>query len=672
MPSLVSKLPKRFKGFRRRHRIVPTMVLLLVVVYLVFFQLRIFAEDPNASLERSVIIDPDDTSFSLSKLLSYVLPSKSKKKTIPFKQTDAGAPIVEDTVDEINFQAVEGTSSSSYDDKIRKKVVKSPSRSKGSIQSQNAKAQLAIIKELEARKLRVIKDLHDKFYSKAREHNRRAKAYKFFEDIFTVFHNGKPKIPPLRKYLSDDRIYHARYDTKGVDETVFSEKYLSGFLQLDEEELESMKESHRYILENLPEKAPKGVYSGNGIVYVGGGNFNWLTLLSIKSIRAIGCKLPIEVVIPTIDEFEADLCARIFPALGARCIYMPYALSDPENTNSVVSKFHLNGYQYKALAILVSSFENILLLDSDNIPVHPPDDLFNKEPFKSNGLIVWPDFWKRATSPDYYKIAGLSPSDSKLMPKYDEVAGRYNDAKHDTKNPLDLDDIPLHDRAGSIPDPTSESGQLMISKKTHTKALLLALYYNLYGPSHFYPLFSQGSDGEGDKETFLAATVATGNKFYQVSKFLNAFGHFNIKHEFEGTGMGQYNPVEDYEYNLLRQRADSMSEKQVVQFKKKNTLFERGPQILFVHANFPKLNPWTLKIERKFFNEKGERFRLYGSGMKVRTGYDFETVQWTNMKYLLCDLKIDLEIYSDVDRSELCSEIFEHLAFLRSTIHTLE
>ena len=158
MPSLVSKLPKRFKGFRRRHRIVPTMVLLLVVVYLVFFQLRIFAEDPNASLERSLIIDPDDTSFSLSKLLSYMLPLKSKKKTIPFKQTDAGAPIVEDTVDEINFQAVEGTSSSSYDDNIRKKVVKSPSRSKGSIQSQNAKAQLAIIKELEARKLRVIKD----------------------------------------------------------------------------------------------------------------------------------------------------------------------------------------------------------------------------------------------------------------------------------------------------------------------------------------------------------------------------------------------------------------------------------------------------------------------------------------------------------------------------------
>lgn len=76
--------------------------------------------------------------------------------------------------------------------------------------------------------------------------------------------------------------------------------------------------------------------------------------------------------------------------------------------------------------------------------------------------------------------------------------------------------------------------------------------------------------------------------------------------------------------------------------------------------------------EGQIFNEHGHRIRLYGTGMMMRTGYDFETVQWLNMKFLLCELKIDLKAYEDVDREDLCGEIGEHLVFLKNTIHTLE
>lgn len=493
-----------------------------------------------------------------------------------------------------------------------------------------------------------------RLHETSKDRKRREIASGFFNEVFQTLYRGRPPIPELHRYKTKERIYHARYDSLDENDMVFSEKYLGGFLDMNDTELLSMTHLHQYVMDHLPEHAPKGLYLGNGIVFVGGGKFNWLTLLSIKSLRSLGSTLPIEVLIPKQDEYEIDFCTQILPLFKAKCIYLPYELKEH-------SLFEFKGYQYKALAILLSSFENVLLLDSDNIPVHAPDELFKREPFKSSGLIVWPDFWKRATSPYYYTIAGLTVSTDTLLPKYNETEGFYfpldDPHVHLHSNKWAINDIPLHQRYGSIPDPTSESGQLMISKRTHTKPLLLALFYNLYGPLHFYPLFSQGSDGEGDKETFLAATVATGKSFYQVSKFLNAFGYFNIMHEFEGTGMGQYDPVEDY--IIVQRRLKGSKEKET-------------PRIMFVHANWPKLNPWTLKITRKIFNEEAKRIRLYGTGMKLRTGYDFELVQWQNMHELLCDQNISLDTYQDVDKGELCKEIVEHLGFLKDTEGTLE
>ncbi|RLV95444.1 Alpha-12-mannosyltransferase MNN21 [Spathaspora sp. JA1] len=536
----------------------------------------------------------------------------------------------------------------------------------------------AAIKELHENKLRMIKAVQDQYNKQyPDEPERLREGYTFFNSIFKVLYKGKPKVEALNKYRSDDRIYHARYDTgeNKEDEVIFSEKYLSSFLQLTSEELNDMKQAHQYVVENLPEKAPSHLYKGDGIVYVGGGQFNWLTLLSIKSLRSIGCTLPVEVFIPKVDEFELELCGKILPLMNARCIYMRNHLIDPvdaTNGKSYASRFNFKGYQYKAMAILLSSFENVLLLDSDNIPVHIPDSLFTEEPFISKGLIAWPDFWKRATSPSYYKIVGSEISETELLPKYNEGDGFYYPpaAMNDDAN---LNDIPLHERKGAIPDPSSESGQLMISKRTHFKPLLLALYYNLYGPTHFYPLFSQGSDGEGDKETFLAATVTLGHPYYQVSKFLNALGHFKDGN-FKGCGMGQYDPVEDHYSVELRKRLSKVTDKaEIERFKQANhDLLSSGPRMLFVHANFPKLNPWKLKMERKIYDSNGERIRLYGTGMRRITGYDFEWVQWNNMKQLLCGSNFELEAFKNVNKEELCMEIKQQLNYLKDTIKDLE
>ncbi|CAH6720280.1 alpha-1,2-mannosyltransferase Mnn2p [[Candida] jaroonii] len=472
----------------------------------------------------------------------------------------------------------------------------------------------------------------------------------FFEKIFDNFYENKPSVVDLSTYHSDERIYHARYNSKDDDSEdnriVFNEAYLSSFLQLDDDELKAMKKSHSNIIKNIPKSAPKNFYRKNGIVFVGGGKFNFLTLLSIKHIRDLGSKTPIEVLIPTLDEFESNLCFKVFPQYNAKCLVMPHILNQYSEGDNVFKKFEFKGYQYKVLALLLSSFEKILFLDSDNTPTQNPDSLFESEPFSSHGLIVWPDFWKRATSPTYYDIAGINIDKTKFLPRYNELINDYENIDYSKFKPQD---IPFHQYKGAIPDPTNESGQLMINKKTHLNVLILALYYNLFGPSHYYPLFSQGSDGEGDKETFLASCVALNCKFYQVKKFLKAMGYFNSNLNFVGTGMGQYNPVHDY-------RNEKLPEDQ------------KHDDLLFIHSNFPKLNPWDLKVKGKLM-DNGERLRLYGNAIKLSIGYDFEKVQWQNMKYFLCDLKVKVAIFNDVEKDDLCKEIEDQLSFLTSTTH---
>lgn len=489
------------------------------------------------------------------------------------------------------------------------------------------------------------------------------KSLKLFENVLSTIFEARPRCHKLTEY--EGRCKVLRYE-EFYKEQLYTEEGLSHYLLVNAAELRIIQDSHEYVMKNLPEKAPEGVYSKDGIVYVGGGKFNWLSLLLIRSLRAAGCQLPVEVLIPTLDEYEYGLCSKILPTMNARCIFLPAALYG--NNADAAKRFTFGGFQYKSLAILVLSFENVLLLDSDNMPTYAPDHLFKKEPFKSKGLIVWPDFWFRTTSPDFYRIAGVEISRTHLLPHYSENEGGYND-RGATLDDKEWESVNLHERLGAIPEPSSESGQLMISKKTHMKALLLALYYNSYGPEFYYPLFSQGATGEGDKETFLAATVVLKKPYYQVGKFLDALG--NVRHdEFAGHGMGQYDPVADLEYNIQRIKL-RRSIKDDEEYKEAISKLEK-PKILFVHANFPKLDPWKLKELEETVDKEGKRYRLYGQGMRSRTGTDFEGNVWDHMHRLLCELDLELEHFKNVNRKQLCEEIKLHHNWLLDSANTLE
>ncbi len=450
-----------------------------------------------------------------------------------------------------------------------------------------------------------------------------------FSKLFQIINEADPKIPRLDTYKTDQRVKNIRFDEE--TDLVFTKEYLQGFLDVKPEEVEALQKSHSQVVANFPKHANQ-LYKGEGIVYVGGGKFNWLSLMSIRTLRNIGSTLPVEVLIPTNEDYEQELCEIVLPSMNAKCLLLPDVLGE-----ETMNKFEIGGFQYKALAILVSSFETVLLLDADNIPAYIPDHIFHQDPLKSKGLVIWPDFWRRATSLDYYKIANITVDENTRV-----MNGVTEKEKLQT-------DIPFHHFKGAIPDPTSESGQVLINKTMHLDTMFLSLYYNIYGPLYYYPLLSQGGLGQGDKETFLSAAVASNKPFYQMHENLVALGRHDDEGNFHGVGMGQFDPVQD--------------------FNKHETGQDDGtdPRILFIHANFPKLDPVKLENEKTMF-DNDKRVRMYGPNMASRIGYDFEMFQWNNMHYLLCESHLNLKLFEKENITQVCANIQVHQDFLKSTM----
>lgn len=500
-----------------------------------------------------------------------------------------------------------------------------------------------------------------------------------YTNIFELILSNAPTgVQPLKKYQSKlskikdyaMQLYYERFLTEPTLDQSFLEKH---GLIIDEKDKRILKLKHSSFLYKLGEiKASDlkfGQKNANGIVYVGGGKFTFLALLSIISLRESGSNLPVEVLIPNNVEHEPEFCDVHFPKLNARCILLSQIIS-PE----ITKKIALGGYQYKSLLLMVSSFENVLLLDSDCFVIRNPDDIFNTEPFTTQGMVVWPDYWRRVTHPAYYDIANLEISDSRSRYGIDKYTFTEQELKkswfgHKAKN-----SVPLHDRKNTIPDPSSETGQLLINKKTHFNTILLSLYYNYYGPDYYYPLFSQGTQGEGDKETFILLANALGQEFYQVNKRVEACGYWE-KETFTGTGMFQFDPVTDYLnlQNYLSRKSTDITKYDPMRFPKVFT--KENSKMLFLHNNYPKIDPYRLildgnLIEKNLENKITKMIRLFGPVDMDNIGKDLELVIWKYVSFYLCDMKVyvrawDIDLFNtNMNRNDVCHFIQRHLEFL--------
>jgi alpha 1,2-mannosyltransferase len=399
-----------------------------------------------------------------------------------------------------------------------------------------------------------------------------------------------------------------------------------------------LQKAHAHVVKELPGKFPRGLFSGTGIATVAGKRYMPVAVTTIRMLRKVSPHIPVEVFVMNQDEYEPHICEEVLPQLNAKCII----LEDLYSTE-MFSAFDIHGYSLKVLAIITSSFENVLFLDADSIPVNDVEDLFLKEPYTSTGYIVWPDYWQRSAAPNFYDIANIP------------LQGQDNN-KNNNNNISNVIQAHLEN---SMPYMSSESGQIVVDKSRHYKSLLLAGYYNVFGYNYYYPLLSQGACGEGDKETFLSAAYALNEPVYQVDTGCRTAGWFNEQGQFTGVGILQSNPYDDY----LRLADEKLT-----------------PRIMFMHMNLPKMNPRELfenaeHSERLLNDDK--RVRYYGSPleqMNTYSGKDVELEIWLECQWEVCEMALNQGLvfkdWNGVDLTQLCTNVSRHVEWLKKTHNT--
>jgi alpha 1,2-mannosyltransferase len=497
------------------------------------------------------------------------------------------------------------------------------------------------------------------------------------QEVFTPIREAKPNIGRINNdnhFKKDNRFRQGSLrvprfssnlrENKDTD-FVLSKEYLTSFLQVSDNEKSALKESHDKFRSSMLDSFPPEIenrFEGNGIVYVGGGKYNWLVLISLKRLRDTGSITPVEVFIPDSKEYSHMFCELIFPPLGAKCIVMSDYITIPD--------FHIHRFGLKLLAFSLSSFENILMLDSDNVPIKNPDFLFDSKVYNDTGLVLWPDFWRRSTSPHFYEIAGIEVNEMK------QVRYSYGDHRDHPKDLVTLEDynskVSYHDLEGTLPEASSETGQILINKKKHTKTLMLSFYYNYYGSDFYYILLGQGQAGEGDKDTFIASAHELGLPYYQVKEYVREFDVNTKKGEKlkAVSSMGQYDPVIDYKQHLHPSKFefdDSNYDSSKVNYNRHKY---SNSSLLFLHCLSPKLTPIAENaggVVKALEKPMKEKYRIYGDYLFQELGYDFEVEIWKIFAWIVCNLG-DMDGRLNTDERFTCAKVREQIRFLQNDI----
>ncbi|KAJ5525379.1 mannosyltransferase [Penicillium frequentans] len=272
-----------------------------------------------------------------------------------------------------------------------------------------------------------------------------------------------------------------------------------------------MQKAHDGFVAAIKEQKARPYNKGaKGIVSSAGGEYLPTFVASLRMIRRTGCELPVEVFLKDWVEYEPYICEVVLPMLNAQCKVLEEIMDVVRDGQGKPTKhIKVEHFQIKPFAMLLSSFENFIWIDADCVPLHDPTALLASDPFSSTGLVTWPDFWANTASPLYFNISRQS-------------------------EPL------MTARAAT------ESGVMLVSKRKHFPTLLLAVYYNYYGPEYYWPLLGQGAYGQGDKDTFIQAASALDTTFHTVSEPVAAVERDYDNGAWTFTAMVQADPIEDY------------------------------------------------------------------------------------------------------------------------------
>lgn len=231
---------------------------------------------------------------------------------------------------------------------------------------------------------------------------------------------------------------------------------------------------------------PKQRFNGKGIVICGGGvKYFPGTWVLVNMLRYQGCELPIEVWHLGEEELDVHMAELLRP-LGVACI-------DGRKVAKEIPCRILKGWELKAYALLYSSFEEVLLLDADNVPVSNPSDLFSWSEYQQTGAVFWPDVGKLSKGRKIWELVGTP----------------YRD------------------------EPEFESGQILINKSKCWEALNVSLWLNEF--SDFYYDYIHG-----DKETFHMGFRKTNTEYSMPHHHVVLREGTMYQHDFRGRVVFQH------------------------------------------------------------------------------------------------------------------------------------
>jgi alpha 1,2-mannosyltransferase len=199
-----------------------------------------------------------------------------------------------------------------------------------------------------------------------------------------------------------------------------------------------------------------GTQRGRGIVISAGGFYLISGYLAVRSLRAAGCALPIQLW--HLGPEELPPASRpLFEREGVECV-------DSHELRKRHPMRTLGGWQNKVFSIVHSPFEEVFSFDADNIALGDPTPLFDDPGYRAHGQIFWPDFL-------------------------------FAEANDWTIKPFAWEFLGLAPRAGA----ELESGQLLVNKAACWEPLMLTLHMNEHA-EFYYERCTYG-----DKDTWRLA-----------------------------------------------------------------------------------------------------------------------------------------------------------------------
>lgn len=505
--------------------------------------------------------------------------------------------------------------------------------------------------------------------------------------ILDVLASNGPKLPPVEYSRQGKGIGGNMF--REVINPPYSREFLTkSRMNLHPQELEDLRNNHDLVVKMLQtlEKPSQHFFSGDGIVVSGGGPYLTGAIINIVQLRELDSQLPIELILNTEDEYDKYVCETLMPKLNAKCVVI-----EREVGSDALRVLGLSKFQLKVLGLLVSSFDNTIALDADNLPIKNVDFLLNTEPFLSTKWVLWPDIWHKGMSPLFYDIARIKVGEPvrRYGLQNDRPMAEYVGKDKNT-------DVMFHDLEGALPPMGGETGQMVFSKREHFRAFLLSLYYNIHGTDFYYPLLYQGTYGVGDRETFVPALHVM-KESYHLSKYQVWLAGYEAsevttrgetRHFMEESTLVQHDPAQSMEFYEKWEAflAEKNLDTRLYPFQENNytsVLYseflqvhpDAEPDVLFLHLHRPKVNPvlnllpevsekfGDLLSTQRFLDDHGKYTKYFGAT-------DWELRFHAISQWVVCSALSSNHYWTkivQVDREELCQSVTRHVEFLRGS-----